>query len=332
MFSANSPMWLNRVNNLNALTAQYSGVSNPLGLSNNNAFGRIWPANAPFGLDREGSSSILDPTGLPLKGAPNAAIGGVYLGNLTNRNAVTTPTQLQVVPGGLNTGAVGTALLGQSPDGTCKAVFAVVTADGAIVQEHTAKGLDGLAPAGTVKSIPGPSWDPPSADVDPRFGVIMNPYDLPPGVVRQLFITEPFNDTIAVVNLFGTAPDQVFSLASVTRISSPALNLPVDLTPVTRDTENVNWASNTTLDDASDFYVANRGDNTIVRMAQDGTVVAIGRVAVPPGPLNNASLNGIATSTDGSKIYLTFTRPGHSAYQGGVLEVPALCAADHPCR
>jgi hypothetical protein len=79
---------------------------------------------------------------------------GVYFGNLTNRNVVTTPSQPQVVPGRLNTGAVGTALLGPSPDLTCKAVFAVVTADGAIVQEHTLKGLDGLAPAGTVRPIP----------------------------------------------------------------------------------------------------------------------------------------------------------------------------------
>src|SRR6202030_3758356 len=92
-----------------------------------------------------GSSSILDPTGLPLAGAPNPKIGGVYVGSQTNRNAVTTPSQPQVISGGLNTGAVGTALLGPSPDLTCKAVFAVVTADGAIVQEHTLKGLDGLA-------------------------------------------------------------------------------------------------------------------------------------------------------------------------------------------
>jgi hypothetical protein len=183
MFSANSPMWLNRVNNLNALTAQYSGVSNPLGLSNNNAFGRIWPANAPFGLDREGSSSILDPTGLPLKGAPNAAIGGVYLGNLTNRNAVTTPTQLQVVPGGLNTGAVGTALLGQSPDGTCKAVFAVVTADGAIVQEHTLKGLDGVAPRGTVRPILGSNGNAQDDAIVPRFGNATPATPLPPRTV-----------------------------------------------------------------------------------------------------------------------------------------------------
>src|SRR5581483_683812 len=43
MFSANSPHWYNGVNNAGANTALYTGVSNPLGLSNNNAFGRLWP-------------------------------------------------------------------------------------------------------------------------------------------------------------------------------------------------------------------------------------------------------------------------------------------------
>jgi hypothetical protein len=81
MFSANSSHWLNGVNNPGASTASYTGLSNPLGLSNNNAFGRIWPASAPFGLTRVGSSSILDPTGLPLKGAPSPVIGGVYVGS-----------------------------------------------------------------------------------------------------------------------------------------------------------------------------------------------------------------------------------------------------------
>jgi hypothetical protein len=330
MFSANSPNWINSVNNNIATngilpnTAQYAGVSNPLGLSNNNGFGRIWPANAPFDDSGIGSSSILDPTGLPLKGPPNPKIGGVYAGKLTDRDVVAMPAQPQVITGALNTGAVGTALLGPSPDGTCKAVFAVVTADGAIVQEHTQKGLDGLAPAGTVQPILGRSWDPPNGDVEPRFGVLMNPYNQ--AVARQLFVSEPFYNTIAVINLVivGTAPNQVFGLGSVSRISSLAFNLPVDLAPVVINTDDVRWASNTTLDEGSDFYVANRGDNTIVRMKQDGTVVAIRQVTVNPGPLNNASLNGIATSPDGSKIYVTFTRPGHSAYQGGVLEVPAF--------
>ena len=311
MFSANSPYWLNGVNNPNANTAQYSGVSNPLGLSNNNAFGRLWPANAPFGDTGVGSSSILDPTGLPLAGAPNPVIGGVYVGNLTNRNIVAVPAQPQVIPSSLSAGAVGTAFLGPSPDGSCKAVFSVVTADGAIVQEHTLKGLDGLAPPGTVQQLLGRSWDPPGHRVEPRLGVLINPYTATPNAAWQLFVSEPFNNTIAVINLVvhGTT-NQVFGLGSVSRINSPLLKLPVDLAAVHREVDNVSWASNTTLDDGSDFYVANRGNNTIVRMRQNGSVVAVRRVLVEGRELGNASLNGISTSTDGKIIYVTFTGPG----------------------
>jgi hypothetical protein len=123
--------------------------------------------------------------------------------------------------------------------------------------------------------------------------------------------------------LFGTAPNQVFGLGSISRHSSPALNLPVDLAAVKRDVDDVNWESNTTLDDGSDFYIANRGDNTIVRMRQDGTVVAVRRVTVDAhGPWDNASLNGIATSTDGTTIYVTYTGPGRSP--GGALALAAF--------
>ena len=336
MYSANSsPFWNNAVNNPGASTASYTGVSNPLGLSNNNAFGRLWPANAPFGDSGVGSSSILDPDGRPLKGAPSNVIGGVYVGSQTNRNVVAVPHQDQVIQGSLSTGAVGTAFLGPSPDRedshTCRAVFAVVTADGAIVQEHTQKGLDGIVPAGTVKPLLGRTWQlPGSQSVEPRLGVLMNPYTATPNAAWQLFVSEPFNNTIAVVNLviFGTAPNQVFGpldpLNPVSRrISSPLLKLPVDLAPVQRDKESSTWASNTTLDEDSDFYVANRGDNTIVRMKQkDGTIVGIRRVTIDSIPLDNFNLNGIATSVDGTKIYVTFTTPTN--LQGGVLALPAF--------
>src|SRR5262249_59465913 len=119
--------------------------------------------------------------------------------------------------------------------------------------------------------------------------------------VRQLFVSEPFNNTIAVINLLIDGTKQVFSLGSVTRIGSLApLNLPVDLAPAKRDTDDVNWASNTTLDNGSDFYVANRGDNTIVRMGQNGTMVAIRTVPL----LGDDRLTGIATSPAGSNTYV----------------------------
>jgi hypothetical protein len=143
---------------------------------------------------------IDDPSGEPLAGAPDPLLGGVYAGNLTPRM----PAQL--IPGALNTGAVGTAFLGRSPDGSTKAVFAVITADRAIVQEHTLRALDGLAPTSTVGSV---------------------------------------------------------------------LDEPVDMAPVVIEPSDPNWSSNTTLDVNSDIYAANRGNNTIVRMHQDGTVLAI---------------------------------------------------------
>ena len=54
----------------------------------------------------------------------------------------------------------------------------------------------------------------------PRFGVIMNPYTNSSTVVRQLFVSEPFHNTIAVVSLVivGNAPNQVFGLGTIARI------------------------------------------------------------------------------------------------------------------
>jgi hypothetical protein len=119
----------------------------------------------------------------------------------------------------------------------------------------------------------------------------------------------------------------VFHVASVSRIHSDALNQPVDLAPVTTETSDGNWAANTTLDVQADFYVANRGDNTIVHMRQDGTVVARRQVRLANGhPLGGLRLNGIASSADGTKIWVTLTGhvPGMGGLTGAVLELPAF--------
>src|SRR5215471_7936850 len=87
VYSANNAAFLNSIKNPNAKTANFTGASNPLGLSINWAFGRLWPANAPEGLEGGGTSTILDPQGWGLAGAPNPLIGGVYAGDLTDRSA-----------------------------------------------------------------------------------------------------------------------------------------------------------------------------------------------------------------------------------------------------
>lgn len=327
MYSAQSPTWRNGFYNPTAVTADQTGVSNPLGLSINNAFGRLWPANAPYGLAGPGTSSIDDPDGRPLNGAPNTTTGGVYFSDLTGRQPA------QIIPGALGKAAVGTAFLGRSPDGSGRAVFSVVVADGSIVQEHTAKALDGLAPAGTVQPLTNRSWlgdfrtednaEHPERRLTPRLGAIVN-YE--PELV--LYVSQPFDDSIKAVDLAigGPPGDQVFVPAGSRELRSPGLNQPVDLAPVEIETEDPNWASNTTMEEESDFYVCNRGDNTIVRMRQDGTVVAVRRVRARGESLGYARLNGIATSPDHSKIWVTYVGklPGSSDREGGVLELPAF--------
>jgi hypothetical protein len=324
MYSAQSPDFLNGMNTPSAITANFTAVSNPLGISINNAFGRLWPADAPFGLQRIGTSTIVDPNGVPLANAPNQHTGGVYAGDFTGRQ----PSQ--VIPGALNYGGVGTALLGLSPDGSARAVFAVVVADGSIVQEHTAHALDGLAPAGTVEPLLGHSWNDQRDDdhdrdghdksVSPRLGVLLN-YS----PTRILFVSEPFRNSIAAIEL--TDDGRVFRMRNVQRFHSEAFDEPIDLAPAQMETSDPNWASNTTLDVNSDFYVANRGNNTIVRMTQSGQVVAVRELRLAGGKLlGEAHLNGIASSPDGKKLWVTVTGrlPGMGKTEGAVIELPAF--------
>jgi hypothetical protein len=95
-----------------------------------------------------------------------------------------------------------------------------------------------------------------------------------------------------------------------------------------------NWSSNTTMEEGSDFYVCNAGNATIARMRQDGTAVATRRVRARGRPLGHAVLNGIATSRDGSRLWVTYAgrlhgdgepeRGRHGDRDGGVLELPAF--------
>src|SRR5262249_61216962 len=136
----------------------------------------------------------LDPTGIPLAHAPNPQTGGVYAGSLTPRQPA------QIISGALERGAVGTAFLGHSPDGSGRAVFSVVVADGSIVQEHTAKALDGLAPADTISPLLArhseEDEDDDRPDALPRIGIILN-YS----PTRILYVSEPFQDSIVAIDL-----------------------------------------------------------------------------------------------------------------------------------
>jgi hypothetical protein len=311
LFTAQSPAFLNRLTKPGAVTADQPAIANPRGISINNAFGRIWFANTPLSMTDMGTESIIDPDGRPLADAPSDMAGGVFAGGLTNRPG-------QVVAGSLATGAVGNALLGRSPDGSTKAVFAVVTADGALLQAHAQKGVDGLAPAGTVQSMLG--------DGTYRTGVAFN---WTPD--RVLFVAEPAGNSIAALNL--NDDGSVFRAELARRITANELSKPIDLAAAVPEVANPDFSSNTTMAGGSDLYVANRGNGTIARVRQDGKVLAVRTVQLPgEGNVGPDRLNGIAVSPDATRIWLTINGPvaGFTASPGALIEVPAFGAAGAP--
>src|SRR6185295_15427782 len=105
------------------------------------------------------------------------------------------------VPGALDTGVVANALLGKSPDGGPRAVFAAVTADGAVVQIHVEKGIDGLAPPGTIQPLP--DIEPASADAGQpiRSGMLFNwvPNKL-------LYVADPLGQAVVVLDFAEDGP------------------------------------------------------------------------------------------------------------------------------
>ena len=105
---------------------------------------------------------------------------------------------------------------------------------------------------------------------------------------RLLYVTDPMRDAIVVLTLGDDG--KVFQVKDSRRISSPRLHMPVDIAPAISEIGNPGFSSNTTLAAGADFYVLNRGDGTIVRMRQDGNIVAARTVASANGkPLGPGS-------------------------------------------
>ena len=306
LFTANSPAFLNRVYNPNAVTSEFPAVTNPTAIAVNNAFGRIWVTSMPFGPNGNGVHSIIDPDGRPLEGAPNKVAGGVFTGAATNRVP-------QLIRGSMATGAIATVLLGKSPDGGGRAVFAGLNADGSLVQIHTEAGLDGLAPAGTI----------PRFDTGVRATHSGMVFNWVPNAI--LYVADPLNNSIAALSLL--ADSKTFRVERTQRMTVSELDLPVDIAPAIPELASSIFSSNKTLAGDADFYVANRGNGTVVRLKQDGTVVAVRRVTLPGiGLLSAGRLNGIAISSDARRIWLTVSGILPGFPEGAVIELPAFGA------
>jgi hypothetical protein len=150
---------------------------------------------------------------------------------------------------------------------------------------------------------------------------------------RILYITDPVGNALVALTLVHDG--MVFQVDSRRHIRSDRLDLPVDMAPAVSEVVNPAFASNTTLAGGSDIYVANRVNGTIVRLRQDGTMVAVRQVAVTGlGALGPGRLNGIAVSRDAQKLWVTVSGalPGFPGVEGAVLELPAFGASTSGSR
>lgn len=323
IYTAQTDAYMNRSHNGGARTAGFAAAAGPRYLSINNAFGRPWIANAPFGLRGDGSESVVDPDGKPLANAPSDTAGGVFAGTVTPRDTVTKATRNgwfaslwnrkpsgQLTPGRLDKGALGTALLGASPDGSGFAVFAVVTGDGAVVQAHVQDGIDGLAPPGTVAV----------GAADP--GVIGIAFKWSP--TRVLYLADMQHHRIVLLHL--SDDTRHFTLARRSTMTSPWLRQPVDLAAAIPEIANPRFASHTTLAGSSDLYVVNRGDGSLLRISQSGAAVARAEIEIPgEGRMGAGRLHSIAVSADAQRIWLIARRADSD--DSMLLEVDAFDAA-----
>ncbi|CAN5924977.1 hypothetical protein BH11MYX4_BH11MYX4_42250 [soil metagenome] len=322
VYASNSPAFANSRFEPQAVTATEMAASLPLGISLNNGNGRPWVANAPTGTSGDGTITVIDPQGFPLAGAPSPTAGGVFKGTLTNRSPASTH--------GITAGAPGTAILTKSPDNSGRAVFVAAQADGAIVQIHVQKGVDGLVPAGTLAPLS--ALTPANAESIDRRVVTRNGMAFNWAPKRVLYVTDAKTDRVLAFDL---ADDGTLFTAAAPRAlradrdhghghhhwldrddddgDDDVFNIPIDVQAVIPETASENFASNSTLAVGSDLYVLNRGNNTVVRVTQDGTLVAKRKIIVQGHPLFRA--NGMGVSPDGKTIWVT----GQTAFGGGIV-------------
>jgi mono/diheme cytochrome c family protein len=289
LMTAQSPNFAHPINT--PATFELTSVGLPTGISLNNGSGRPWFSNAPLGSSGDGTVTVTNPSGVPT---------AIFSGARTNRAGTS--------HAGIPSGVLGTTLLSKSPDESARPVFAAVLADGSVVQVHVTKGVDPLAPAGTVTPVPNvgtAAAESTRARVVAREGMAFNWVP-----TMNLFIADPLANRLVVLDL--SDDGQVFSVSKVRALHSRLLDVPIDVAPAVRETAHASFASNTMLGAGSDLYVLNRGDNSIVRMRQDGEVIARRQIEANVAGFR---VSGLGLSADSETLYITATTPG----RGGVL-------------
>lgn len=214
---------------------------------------------------------------------------------------------------------VARVFLSRSTTVASRALFAEVLADGSVVQAQAQGEAVGLAPTGTISPLNAPD-NPGTGAAVTHTGAIVNWVPDP-----ILYIADPRRNGVVALTL--TEDGQVFRIEQAHRLDAAAFDLPVDLAPTVVERVNPRFSSRTTLAGGADFYVANRGNGTIVRISQGGTVLAIRRIELPRlGVLGPGRLNGIATAPDATRIWVSISGEvaESNGLEGAILELPAF--------
>jgi mono/diheme cytochrome c family protein len=247
---------------------------------------------------------------------------GTFLPDGTGRNEVTLATAARDASPNPSTDdrVLAATLLNRSPEGRGGALFAIVQTDGSVVQVHAGEAVGRLAPAGTVAPRVADAID---GDMAIRqTGIIFNWVPDP-----VLYIADPNRNAVLALTLLNDGTR--FRLEKTQRLEAPELNLPIDLAPAVLESINPDVSSSTTLAGSADFYVASRGNGTIVRMRQDGTVLAVRSIEVSgSGTLGPGRLTGIAVAADANRLWVSISGPvpASGEREGAILELPAFGA------
>lgn len=146
---------------------------------------------------------------------------------------------------------------------------------------------------------------------------------------RFLYVTDPLNDAVLQLHLDDNF--EIFHVVETRRLEDGYLSAPVDIAPAVPEIANPAFSSNTTLAGGADLYVANRDSGTIVRMRQDGQIVAVAQIDLPAfGVVGAGLLNGIAVSPDASRIWVSLSnrRATRTQLSGAIIEIPAFGAPE----
>jgi len=142
-----------------------------------------------------------------------------------------------------------------------------------------------------------------------------------------LYVADARRDRIAVLQLADDT--RQFKVQRTRYLQSPWLKRPVDLAACVPEIANPRFASHTTLAGGSDLYIVNRGDGSVLRLGQDGTVVARAVIAWPDGgEVRGGRLRSIAVSADAQRLWLIAERETASgAIESVLIETSGFDAA-----